>query len=101
MSTQLFDQLTLPGLDSFRRRQHALLVLLERRRYVALGPGERLTPLIIGRDQVTVGVRDLDVVAENPIVAHLERRDTGALSLHCLDLRDRVLAAAPERTQFI
>src|SRR5439155_1761540 len=79
--------------NALLRPQHLRLVLLQLRRHVALGAGEGLAPLVIGRDPRLVGVRDLDVVAEHLVEADLERRDTGALALPRLQRRDVLLAA--------
>src|SRR2546426_9103825 len=47
---------------------------LQLRRHVALGAGEGLAPLVIGRDSRLVGVRDLQVIAEHPVEPDLQRR---------------------------
>src|SRR3989454_11487772 len=66
---------------------------LQLRRHVALGAGEGLAPLVIGRYSRLVGVRDLEVIAEHPVEPDLERRDTGALALPRLQRGDVLLAA--------
>jgi hypothetical protein len=48
---------------------------------VALAANERLLALPLRRHGVLVGLRDLDVVAEDAVVAHLERLDAGAFAL--------------------
>src|SRR3989441_7330707 len=63
---QRVDQLGLARRNPLFRPQHLRLVLLQLRRYVALGAGEGLAPLVIGRDSRLVGVRDLEVIAEHP-----------------------------------
>src|SRR5207247_570738 len=54
--------------------KHLRLVLFQLGRDVALRTGERLAPLVVGRDAVAMGVGDFDVVAEDLVKAHLERR---------------------------
>ena len=71
-----------------------LLVLLQLRRDVALGVLERLLALVVGRDLGGVGVRDLDVVAEDLVEADLEAGDAGAGDLLGLEAGDPLLAAA-------
>ena len=68
---------------------------------VALGVGERLLAHVVGRHAVEVGARDLEVVAEDAVVADLERADAGALALAHLDLQDLALAALGEREQLV
>ena len=81
--------------------EHALFVLLERRRHVALGARQRLPALVVGRDRVAVRVRDFDVVAEDAIVSDLERRDAGSRALGRLDLGDPVLPAVAQGPQLV
>ena len=48
-------------------------VLLQVGRDVAFRSGERLAPLVIGRDAVAMRVCDLDVVAEDFVESDLQR----------------------------
>src|SRR6266513_3029030 len=73
--------------------KHLRLVLFQLGRDVALRSGERLAPLVVGRDAVAMGVGDFDVVAEDLVKAHLERRDAGPLPLARLQAGDVLLAA--------
>ena len=68
--------------------EHPRLVVLELRRDVPLGAGERLPPLVVGGHLGGVGVGDLEVVAEHLVEADLERRDPGALALALLERGD-------------
>jgi hypothetical protein len=88
-------------LDPVGRRQHPLLVLLERRRHVAFRAGQRLPPLVVARHQVLVGVGDLDEIAEHAVEADLERLDPGARALARLHLRDQILAPVAQRAQLV
>src|SRR5207244_12644326 len=74
------------------RAEHVLLVLLERRRDEALAAGNRLLAVIVGRHRAQVRLRHLDVVAEDAVVADLERRDAGSRALALFHLRDHLLA---------
>jgi len=57
-----------------------------------LGVHQSLLALVVGRSQMLVGFRNLDVVTEDIVEADLERRDAGAGALALLDL-DQVGAA--------
>ncbi len=81
--------------------QHLLLVFLQLRRDEALGVGERLVADIVLRDVREVRLGDLDVVAEDLVVADLERADAGALPLALLDARDPALAFGADGAQFV
>ena len=48
-----------------------------------------------------IGFGDFNVVTENVIESHLQRRDAGALALALLDLRDVLLAVAAEVAQLV
>ena len=88
-------------LDALGRREHPLLVLLERGRHIALSACQRLSSLIVRGNQMPVGVADLDVVAEDFIVADLERRDPSARAFCGLNLRDRVASAIAQCAQLV
>ena len=81
------------------RTQDLRLVVLELRRHVPLGAGQRLAPLVVGRDPLLVGVGDLEVVAEDLVVSHLERRNAGAIPLPLLQAGDVLPAAVAEIAQ--
>ena len=81
--------------------EHLALVLLQLRRGEALGVGQGLLALVVGRSQVQVGAGDLDVVAEYIVEADLERGDAGALPLARFDLRDVLLAVLAQVAQFV
>ncbi len=63
-------------------------LLLELRRDVALAVDQRLLADVLGGDRFTVGVTDLDVVAEHLVEANLERPDATALAFMLLQRRD-------------
>ena len=54
---QRLEQLALARLDPLGRREHLLLVLLERRRDVPLAAGQRLPALIVRGHEMPVRVR--------------------------------------------
>ena len=93
LAAQRLEQFGLAGRDPLFGTKHLGLVLLKLRGDVALRRGQRLAPLVIGRHLGALGVGDLDVVAEDFVVAHLERRDPGPFPLPLLDRRDVLLAA--------
>ena len=101
LGAQPLEQLDLPLEDPLVGAEHLLLVLLQRRRDVALAAGDRLLALVVGRHGVQVRLRDLDVVAEDPVVADLERGDAGPRALLLLHLRDDLLARPADRAQFV
>ena len=68
----------LQGEDPLVGAQDAVLVLLELRGDEALAARDRLLADVVGGDVAEVRLADLDVVAEDPVEAHLERRDAGA-----------------------
>ena len=75
------NRLVLEVADALLGAEDLLLVLLELRRDEALGVDQRLLAHVVGRDPVQVRLGDLDVVAEDLVVADLERADAGALPL--------------------
>jgi hypothetical protein len=80
--------------DPLVRVEHPVLVLLELRRDEPLAAGDRLLAHVVGGDEGEVGPADLDVVAEDAVEAHLERRDARALALALLDGGDRGATSA-------
>ena len=81
--------------------EHLLLVLFERRRDEALAAGNRLLPVIVGRNAAEVRVRDLDVVPEHAVVADLERGDAGPGPLRVFHRGDVLLVAAADAAQLV
>ena len=82
------EELALQLQDALLGVEHQRLVLLQLGRDVALGVDQRLLADVVGRDERRVGLRDLDVVAEDLVVADLERLDAGALPLDRLQVGD-------------
>ena len=76
-------------------------VLLQLGRGEALGVDQRLLAFVVGGREMQVGLRDLEVVAEDVVELHLQRADAGALALALLDLRDVLLAVAAEVAQLV
>ena len=101
LRAQRFEQFALPYLDALGGREHLLFILLERRRYIPLSPSQRLSALIVVGNQVPVGIRDLDEIAEHPVVAHLERGYAGAFAFRRLNTGDGILAAIAQGAQRI
>ena len=90
------EQLGLARRHPFLGGEDLPLVLLELRRDVALGAGQGLPPFIIRRYPGCVGVGHLQVIPEDLVVAHLERRDAGAFPLPLLQRGDVLLPAVAE-----
>ena len=57
--------------------------------------------MIVGRHRAQVRLRHLDVVAEDAVVADLERRDAGSRALALFHLRDHLLARTADRPQLV
>ncbi|GBD14953.1 hypothetical protein HRbin25_00840 [bacterium HR25] len=79
LSTHLLEQLPLQLHLSLPGVQDAVLQLPQLRRDEAFSPHQGLAPLVVRRHQVQVGPGDLDVVAEDLVVAQLQALDAGAL----------------------
>ena len=88
------EQILFERQDLVFRVQHLALVILQLRRGEPLRIRQRLLALVIRRRQVLVGARDLDVISENVVEAHLERPDARSLPFPLFDSRN-VLAAVP------
>ena len=87
--------------DPLIRAEHLLFVLLQRGGDEALPAGDGLLAVVIGRHVGEVRLRDLDVIAEHPVVADLEVADAGARPLRFLHLGDALLAAAADAAQLV
>ena len=81
--------------------EHLLLVLLQRRRDEPLAARDRLLAVIVRRHGMQIRFRDLDVVAEHAVVAHLERVDAGARALALFELGDHLLARAADAPEIV
>ena len=101
VAEQLGENLEFEFLERRFRRQDFALEFLERGRGEALGADQRLLALVVGGHALEIGLRDLDVVAEDIVVADLERRDCGALALGRLQLRDHAARADCQTAQLI
>ena len=101
LAAQRLEDLQLALEDPLVGAEHLRLVLLERRRGESLAAGDRLLALVVGRHGVKVGLRDLDVVAEDAVEADLQRADAGARALAVLHLGDDLPARAADRLQLV
>ena len=81
--------------------QDLRFVLLELRRDVALGAGQRLAPLVVGGNPGPVRVGHLEEIPEDLVVADLERGDAGAFALPLLQRGEVLLPAVAEHTQLV
>ena len=78
-----------------------LLERLQRRRGEPLAAHRRLPPLVVGRDEVEVRLRHLDVVAEHLVEADLQRADPGPLALLRLERGDDPLAVLGDGDELV
>ena len=81
--------------------QNALLVLLQRGSDEAFATGDRLFPVIVGRDRVEVRFRHLDVIAEHAVVPDLQGSDARSRSLSLFHGRDELLAGSADRLELV
>src|SRR5207248_944606 len=87
--------------DPLGRGQYPRFMLLERRRHEPLPIGDRLSALIIRRNEMEVRLRDLDVIAEHFVEADLERLESRSLPLVGLNSGYQILSAYTMITQRI
>ena len=83
------------------RAEDFSLHLLQLGRDEPLAVGDGLLADVFRRHFVQIAARDLDVIAEDRIEPHLQRRDARALDFVLLQFRDPILAAARGGAQFI
>ena len=79
---------------AFLRAKDFALHLLQLRRDETFAVGNGLLADVMRRHFVEIGLGDLDVVTEDGIEAHLERRDAGARDFVRLQFGNPILAAA-------
>ena len=83
------------------RGENLALVLLQLRRGKPLRVHQRLLALVVRRRQRQVRLRDLDVIAEDRVIAHLQRADSRPLPLAIFDGRNRLPPGGRNRSQLI
>ena len=98
---KLLEQLDLALENALVGAEDFLLVFLQRRRDEPLAAGDRLLAVVVRRHRVQIRFRDLDVVAEHAVVAHLQRVDAGARALALFELGDHLLARAADAAQVV
>ncbi len=98
---QVEEELVLELARAFLRAEDFRFHLLELGRDEALGVGHGLLARVVGGHGGEVGRADLDVVAEDLVVAHLERLDAGALLLAALQVGQPRLALDRRGAQFL
>ena len=101
LQPQRLEQRLLHVEQALVRAQRLVLVLLERRRDVALARGHGLPALVVLGHGMQVRLRHLDVVAEHPVEADLEVADAGPLALRPLHGRYLLLRVAADRAQLV
>ncbi len=95
------EQLVFERVVALARGQDLLLQVLELLRDVALAVDERLLADVGLGHLILEGVGDLDVVAEDLVVADLQRADAGALLFLRLDGGEQPLAAGEDVVQAV
>ena len=86
------------GGDTLLSTENLLLVFFELGEDVSLGIGQGLLARPVVGHLVFVGGAYLDVVAEDIIIGHLERRDARAFALASLEFKEVILAVGREAT---
>ena len=100
-AAKLLEELDFALEDPLVGADHLLLVLLQRRRDEPLSAGNRLLAVIVGRNGVQIRFGDLDVVAEDPVIPHLQRADARPRALALLERGDDLLAGAADAAQLV
>src|SRR5207249_1272135 len=91
---QRLEQVRLEHAQPLLGAEHPRLVLLQGRRHEALHADQGLLALVVLRHEREVRARHLDVVAEDAVVAHLERGDPRPGTLRRLEAREPALPVA-------
>ena len=99
--TQFNEQRILELLGALVSRENLLFVFLELRRDVTFGRFDRLFANILGRHFVSLGVRDLEVVAKHLVETDLDVRDARSFHLLRLILGDPLLAAGRQFAKLV
>ena len=94
-------QLLLKHQDTALGSENLLLVLLEFRRDIAFGSGQRLLAYPRLRHLVLVGIAHFDVVTEHVVEADLQRRDAGRFALALLDTGENLFTVRRDVTQVV
>ncbi len=87
--------------DLFFRRKHLAFQFLQFRRGVAFRVGQGLLAFIAGGNQRHVGLRDLDVIAEDVVEADFQRLNAGRAAFARFDGGNILLAVAADVAQFV
>ena len=98
---QVQEEFRLPfGPDLFRPQDPGF-VILQVHGDEALGVHQGLFADVVGGHQVLVGLGDLQVIAEDLVVAHFQAVDAGAAAFLGLQAGDPVLAFPAEADEFV
>ena len=90
-----------PGQGAAFGRQRLVLEFLELRGDIALGVLQGLSADVFVGRVLRLGLADLDVVAVNPVVAHFQGGDAGALFFPALDLQQEVAGPGGDGAQLV
>jgi hypothetical protein len=94
-------ELQLEFLEARLRAQNLALEFLERGCGEAFRADQRLLALVVSGRALGVGFGDFDVVAEDLVVADLERGDAGALALRGFQTRDDAARVEGQRAHLV
>ncbi len=100
-STDLLEEAFFNFENAFFGSENLLFVFLELRSRISLGANESLLPVVVGGNQMPVGIRDLDVVAKHAIESNLQGRDSRPFTLADFQRCEITLAALRKNAQFI
>jgi hypothetical protein len=101
LATHARKEFELQRVDALLRAQQNRLLLLEFGRDEAFGVRQRLLADVVGGHFVQVRLGDLQVVAEDGVVADFEAGDARALSLFGFQLGDPLLAVGAHLAQAV
>ena len=98
---EFYEQTFLKLVDFLLGREDLLLILLEFRGDIALGSNQCLFADVVGRNGIQMGLGDLDKIAENPVVFHLERRNSSSLTLLSFQTSNEGFSRTRDLAEFI
>ena len=99
LPAQLAEKIRFQLRHFFFGAQYLVLQDLQLLGDIALGVNQRLLAHEIMRHLGGLRLGDLDVIAENSVIAHLQGRDPGLFLLALLNVRQQLLAVAPHGAQ--
>ena len=98
---KLVEKLRLEDDNLLVGAQDLLLVFLQFGRYVSLSLSQCLLANPVGRNLILKGVAHFKVIAEDVVVAHLQRTDARLLRLTLLNLQEILLSVVPDGAEVV